>query len=103
MSAPPQAGSSSQQQQQAELQAALKARLIQSGEMLGVLKTKLDEAGWEDKLRSTAREKARGQEPPSLNNLVKELEPHALETVPVNVRKEIEDMLQKFVEKNVEE
>ncbi|ORY85312.1 transcription factor e(y)2-domain-containing protein [Leucosporidium creatinivorum] len=87
------------------IQAALRSRLIESGEyekLLGVLKTRLDEAGWEDGVRGVAREKARVQEPPNLQGLVNEIEPSALDSVPASVRSEIEGMLQKFVEKNVE-
>lgn len=65
-------------------------------------------------------EKARVQEPPNLQGLVKEIEPHALgknscwirraladqlstESIPAGVREEIEDLIKKFVEKNVED
>ncbi|KAK4704811.1 enhancer of yellow 2 transcription factor, partial [Phenoliferia sp. Uapishka_3] len=71
--------------------------------LLGILKTRLDQAGWEDNLRGVAREKARGQEPPNLQLLVKDLEPEALKTVPLDVRTEIEELIRNFVEKNVED
>ncbi|KAK4058058.1 SAGA histone acetylase and TREX-2 complexes component [Microbotryomycetes sp. JL221] len=87
------------------LQAALQSRMIQSGEydmIVESLKTKLDQVGWQDSIRALAREKARYQDPPSLNKLVQELESTALDSVPASVKAEIEQMVQSFVEKNVE-
>ncbi|TKA49939.1 hypothetical protein B0A53_06542, partial [Rhodotorula sp. CCFEE 5036] len=64
------------QSAQQDIQAALRTRMIQSGEyskIMEALRSKLDEAGWEDRVRDLAREKARGQEPPNLQELVNDL------------------------------
>ncbi|KAM0793219.1 hypothetical protein ACM66B_000686 [Microbotryomycetes sp. NB124-2] len=87
------------------IQAALQSRMIDSGEydiIVQALKTKLDQVGWQDSIRALAREKARYQDPPSLNKLVQELESTALDSVPASVRSEIEQMVEAFVQKNVE-
>ncbi|GAA5827056.1 hypothetical protein JCM11251_002225 [Rhodosporidiobolus azoricus] len=90
---------------QQDLHDALRSRLISSGEysrVLETLKAKLDEQGWEDKVRDVAREKARAQNPPNLQGLVEEVEHTALEMIPPEVRAEVEAMVRAFVEKSVE-
>ncbi|BGP12602.1 hypothetical protein JCM10213_008739 [Rhodosporidiobolus nylandii] len=90
---------------QQDLHDALRSRLIQSGEysrVLDALKEKLDKVGWEDRVRDAAREKARAQDPPSLQGLIGELEPEALEMIPPEVKAEVEAMVRAFVEKSVE-
>ncbi|POY71313.1 hypothetical protein BMF94_5625 [Rhodotorula taiwanensis] len=90
---------------QLDIQAALRTRMIQSGEyskIMDALRLKLDEAGWEDRVRDLAREKARAQEPPNLQGLVNELEPTALDMIPPEARAEVEAMVRAFVEKSIE-
>ncbi|BGP21511.1 enhancerof yellow 2 [Rhodotorula toruloides] len=92
-------------QTQQDLYAALRTRMIQSGEysrIMDAVRTKLDESGWEDQVRDAAREKARSQDPPNLHLLVRDLEPTALNMVPQDARAEIEAMVREFVEKSVE-
>ncbi|GAA5992005.1 hypothetical protein JCM10908_000692 [Rhodotorula pacifica] len=90
---------------QQDIQAALRTRMIQSGEysrIMDTLRSKLDEAGWEDRVRDIAREKARGQEPPNLQALVNDLEPTALDMIPADARAEVEALVRAFVEKSIE-
>ncbi|GAA5968626.1 hypothetical protein JCM8115_003663 [Rhodotorula mucilaginosa] len=93
------------QSAQQDIQAALRTRMIQSGEyskIVEALRSKLDEAGWEDRVRDLAREKARGQEPPNLQELVNDLEPTALDMIPTDARTQVEAMVRAFVEKSIE-
>ncbi|BGP36616.1 SAGA histone acetylase and TREX-2 complexes component [Rhodotorula kratochvilovae] len=88
-----------------ELHDLLRARLVQSGEysrIMDALRAKLDASGWEDTVRDAAREKARTQDPPSLQALVADLEPQALGMIPAEARAEVEAMVRAFVEKSVE-
>ncbi|GAA5859559.1 hypothetical protein JCM8547_006140 [Rhodosporidiobolus lusitaniae] len=101
----PNTTASAQATPQQDLYQAVRSRLVQSGEysrILDALKAKLDEAGWEDKVRDVAREKARVQDPPNLQALTGEVEPAALDMIPADVRTEIEAMVRAFVDKSVE-
>ncbi|BGP52834.1 hypothetical protein JCM8202_003915 [Rhodotorula sphaerocarpa] len=90
---------------QAEIQVALRTRMIQSGEysrIMDALRAQLDEAAWEDRVRDLAREKARAQEPPNLQALVNDLEPTALDMIPADARAKVEAMVRAFVDQVVE-
>ncbi|KPV78350.1 uncharacterized protein RHOBADRAFT_49154 [Rhodotorula graminis WP1] len=102
---PPPAAAPQQQHPPQDLHDLLRARLVESGEysrIMDVLRAKLDDAGWEDSVRDAARERARVQDPPSLQALVAELEPQALGMIPADARAEVEAMVRAFVEKTVE-
>ncbi|TNY20601.1 transcription factor e(y)2-domain-containing protein [Rhodotorula diobovata] len=103
--APPPAPTAAPQLPSQDLHDLLRARLVQSGEysrIMDALRAKLDAARWEDSVRDAAREKARAQDPPSLQALVAELEPQALGMIPAEARAEVEAMVRAFVEKSVE-
>ncbi|GAA6061046.1 hypothetical protein JCM10212_004620 [Sporobolomyces blumeae] len=97
---------------QADLEAALRTRLIQSGEysrIMELLRTRLTESNWNDQVRHLAREGARipeGAGPDAkmvhLGQLVDQIEPKALELIPQEVKQEIEDLVHAFVKKSVE-
>ncbi|GAA5969324.1 hypothetical protein JCM11641_007552 [Rhodosporidiobolus odoratus] len=94
-----------QQQAQQDLHAALRTRLIESGEysrVLEVLREGLEKEGWEDTVRDVTREKARIQDPPSLQGLIDAVQPEALSSVPPALKAEVEAMIKAFVEKSVE-
>ncbi|GAA5843617.1 hypothetical protein JCM5353_007281 [Sporobolomyces roseus] len=88
-----------------DLQAALRTRLIQSGEYSRVMETlraRLDSVDWQDQVRDLAREQARSTEQPHLGELIQRIEPKALEMIPDEIRREVEEMMREFVKKSVE-
>ncbi|GAA5950955.1 hypothetical protein JCM3765_004639 [Sporobolomyces pararoseus] len=89
-----------------DLQTALRTRLIQSGEYSKVMETlrnRLNESNWNDKVRDLAREQARNTaDTPHLGNLIKTIEPQALDLIPEEIRIEIQEMIHEFVKKSVE-
>ncbi|GAA5993869.1 hypothetical protein JCM5350_006825 [Sporobolomyces pararoseus] len=90
----------------ADLQAALRTRLIQSGEyskVMETLRSRLNESNWNDQVRDLAREQARNTaDTPHLASLISTIEPQALDLIPEEVRKEIQEMIHEFVKKSVE-
>ncbi|GAA5922053.1 Sus1p [Sporobolomyces koalae] len=93
-----------------DLEAALRTRLVQSGEYSKVmerLRTRLNESNWNDQVRDLAREESRGDDsnstnPPHLTQLLESIEPRALDLIPQEVRQEIQAMVHEFVKKSVE-
>ncbi|GAA6022499.1 hypothetical protein JCM11491_001697 [Sporobolomyces phaffii] len=90
----------------ADLEAALRTRLIQSGEYSKVmdrLRTALGESNWHDQVRDLAREQARNTaDTPHVGSLIESIEPQALELIPQEVRNEIQALMHDFVKKSVE-
>ncbi|PWO00959.1 hypothetical protein FA09DRAFT_336350 [Tilletiopsis washingtonensis] len=89
-----------------QLQAALHARLVESGEwhrILEILRRGLSESGWQAELQEKALGHAKAQETLSLPELVQMLQVDAQASVPAALRAEVTAELHSFVSRNVEE
>ncbi|KAJ7730888.1 transcription factor e(y)2-domain-containing protein [Mycena maculata] len=87
------------------LQAQLQQRMLESGEwdrIKFVLASKLNDSGWTDDLRNRSKERARTMEPLSFATLLRELAPHAQNSMPLAVRKEAVALIRGYLEKQFE-
>ncbi|KIR54479.1 protein SUS1 [Cryptococcus gattii Ru294] len=84
---------------------AIRQRLLETGDwerIQKLLRAHLEESGWVDDLKDLAKEKARAQDVPNLENLVKQISESAAGMVSANVKRdvilEIESVLDREVE-----
>ncbi|CED83947.1 enhance of yellow 2 like protein [Phaffia rhodozyma] len=90
---------------QDDIAQAIKKRMIESGEwnrILRTLKIRLEDSGWEDKVRADAREQARSMETLNLEALLQSITPTASSSVPKDVKSDVENMIRQFLDENVE-
>ncbi|RSH90187.1 SAGA histone acetylase and TREX-2 complexes component [Saitozyma podzolica] len=84
----------------------IRKRLIETGDwdrLSTLLRSRLEESGWDDDLKDYAKERARAQENLNLESLLKEVTPKAHEMLQPKLREavvqEIEAVLEREVEK----
>ncbi|KAH8109122.1 transcription factor e(y)2-domain-containing protein [Phellopilus nigrolimitatus] len=80
-------------------------RMVESGEwdrIFAALVARLNEIGWMDEFKLSAKEQARNMSTTRFKDLLTELEDQGHSSVPLAVKKEITNMIKTFVEKQVD-
>jgi len=83
----------------------LERRLGTSGEwdrIMRVLLHRLNERGWLDNMRDQSKEKARSMEPLNFEQLMSDMLPNAIATVPQEVKQEVTSMLMVFFQRELQ-
>ncbi|RXW20058.1 hypothetical protein EST38_g5804 [Candolleomyces aberdarensis] len=86
------------------LYAQLRRRLIETGEwdqIRGVLAARLNESGWIDDIKNRSKERAREMDSPSFQALYDEIRPHAHNSIPLAVKKEMNTVIRQHLDKNL--
>ncbi|KAK8846685.1 transcription and mRNA export factor SUS1 [Kwoniella newhampshirensis] len=85
---------------------AIRQRLIETGDwdrIQKLLRAQLEESGWADDLKDLAKEKARAQETPSLEGVVKAITESAQGMVGEGVRRDVMQEIEGILDREVDQ
>ncbi|ODN75276.1 transcription and mRNA export factor SUS1 [Cryptococcus amylolentus CBS 6039] len=85
---------------------AIRQRLMETGDwerIQKLLRAHLEESGWVDDLKDLAKERARAQEMPNLEALVKEISENAAGMVNESVRRDVTVEIESVLDREVDQ
>ncbi|WWD21994.1 transcription and mRNA export factor SUS1 [Kwoniella shandongensis] len=97
---------SAEQQPDEATMNAIRQRLLETGDwdrIQKLLRAQLEESGWADDLKDLAKEKARAQETPSLEGLIKEITQTAQTMVGDGVRRDVMQEIEGVLDREVDQ
>ncbi|KAI1312214.1 hypothetical protein EDD11_003199 [Mortierella claussenii] len=88
-----------------QLRSNLHRELVESGrrdQLVELLRARLIESGWRDELKAHTKEKIQSRETSmSVDEIIKEVSPHARASIPDKVKTELLAQISAFVEENL--
>ncbi|WVQ68900.1 transcription and mRNA export factor SUS1 [Kwoniella botswanensis] len=85
---------------------AIRQRLMETGHwdrIQKLLRNQLEENGWVDDLKDLAKERARAQETPNLENLIKEISETARGMISENTRRDVAQEIEAVLDREVDQ
>ncbi|WVQ97747.1 transcription and mRNA export factor SUS1 [Kwoniella sp. CBS 9459] len=85
---------------------AIKQRLMETGDwdrIQKALRIQLEESGWADDLKDLAKEKARAQETPNLENLMKDIHQSARTMIGESTRRDVMQEIEAVLDREVDQ
>ncbi|WWC87247.1 transcription and mRNA export factor SUS1 [Kwoniella dendrophila CBS 6074] len=85
---------------------AIRQRLMETGDwdrIQKLLRVQLEENGWVDDLKDLAKEKARTQETPNLENLIKEISETARGMINPNTKRDVVQEIEAVLDREVDQ
>ncbi|WWC59127.1 transcription and mRNA export factor SUS1 [Kwoniella dejecticola CBS 10117] len=85
---------------------AIRQRLMETGDwdrIQKLLREQLEENGWVDDLKDLAKEKARAQETPNLENLIKEISETARGMISESTRRDVAQEIEAVLDREVDQ
>ncbi|WVW78820.1 transcription and mRNA export factor SUS1 [Kwoniella bestiolae CBS 10118] len=85
---------------------AIRQRLMETGDwdrIQKLLQNQLEENGWVDDLKDLAKERARAQETPNLENLIKEISESARGMINENTRRDVAQEIEAVLDREVDQ
>ncbi|WWD08030.1 transcription and mRNA export factor SUS1 [Kwoniella europaea PYCC6329] len=85
---------------------AIRQRLMETGDwdrIQRLLRNQLEENGWVDDLKDLAKERARSQETPNLENLIKEISETARGMISENTRRDVAQEIEAVLDREVDQ
>ncbi|KAK6904086.1 transcription and mRNA export factor SUS1 [Kwoniella mangroviensis CBS 8507] len=84
---------------------AIRQRLMETGDwdrIQKLLRNQLEENGWVDDLKDLAKERARAQETPNLENLIKEISETARGMISENTKRDVAQEIEAVLDREVD-
>ncbi|OCF59162.1 protein SUS1 [Kwoniella mangroviensis CBS 10435] len=85
---------------------AIRQRLMETGDwdrIQKLLRNQLEENGWVDDLKDLAKERARAQETPNLENLIKEISETARGMISENTKRDVAQEIEAVLDREVDQ